>query len=109
MRTPRVTHYPLHLDVRGRRVLVVGGGPVAARRATSLADAGAEVVVVAPYVCEDIAGDARLHVALREWTADDLEGTWLVHTATGEPPIDSAVAHEAEARRIWCVRADSAD
>ena len=109
MRTSRVTHYPLHLDVRGRRVLVVGGGPVAARRATTLADAGAEVVVVAPYVCEEIAGDVRLRVALREWTADDLDGVWLVQTATGEPAVDAAVAAAAEDSRIWCVRADSAE
>ena len=104
-----MTHYPLHLDVRGRRVLVVGGGPVAARRAASLADAGADVAVVAPYVCEDIAGDQRLQVALREWAPDDLAGTWLVHTATGETSVDEAVAAEADARRIWCVRADSAE
>ena len=109
MRTSRVTHYPLHLDVRGRRVLVVGGGPVAARRATTLADAGAEVVVVAPYVCEEIAGDVRLRVALREWTAEDLDGVWLVQTATGEPAVDAAVAAAAEDSRIWCVRADSAE
>ena len=40
--------YPLHLDLRDRRVLVVGGGPVSARRARGLLDAGADVVLVAP-------------------------------------------------------------
>jgi uroporphyrin-III C-methyltransferase/precorrin-2 dehydrogenase/sirohydrochlorin ferrochelatase len=47
--------YPLTLDVRDRRVVVVGGGPVAARRARGLVEAGAEVVVVAPWTCEDLA------------------------------------------------------
>jgi uroporphyrin-III C-methyltransferase / precorrin-2 dehydrogenase / sirohydrochlorin ferrochelatase len=43
--------YPLVLDVAGRRVVVVGGGPVAARRVLSLVEAGADVEVVSPYIC----------------------------------------------------------
>ncbi len=40
--------YPVNLDLDGRPVLVVGGGRVAAAKATGLADAGARVAVVAP-------------------------------------------------------------
>src|SRR5690348_4453145 len=40
--------YPLSLRLEGRRVLVVGGGPVALRRVAGLREAGAEIVVVAP-------------------------------------------------------------
>ena len=106
--------YPLTLDLHGRRAVVVGGGPVAARRARGLLDAGADVHVVAPWACEDLAaaaaaGQVRWHQ--REYVAGDLlepEPAWLVHTATGDPVTDSQVAREAEAARIWCVRADDA-
>ncbi|WP_281357106.1 NAD(P)-dependent oxidoreductase, partial [Cellulomonas septica] len=87
--------HPLLLDVAGRRVVVVGGGPVAARRVARLVDDGADVLVVAPRLCEDLADlDAR---GLVRWTergyaAGDLDGAWLVHTATGEPSVDDAVA-----------------
>ena len=47
--------YPLSLRLAGRRAVVVGGGPVAARRATGLGEAGADLVVVAPLVCEAMA------------------------------------------------------
>lgn len=40
--------YPLHLDLTGKRVLVVGGGAVATRRVDALVADGADVVVVAP-------------------------------------------------------------
>ncbi|WP_432547923.1 uroporphyrinogen-III C-methyltransferase [Kineococcus sp. SYSU DK004] len=104
--------YPLHLDVTGRRVLVAGGGPVAARRAADLVAAGADVVVVAPAVCEDLAdlvrADAGARWEAREAVPADVEGAWLVHTATGDPATDSALAAAAEARRTWCVRADDA-
>ena len=69
VRAARVTRavYPLSLDLRGRRVLVVGGGPVAARRASGLADAGALVDVVAPFVCEDLRDDARVTLHVRDY------------------------------------------
>jgi uroporphyrin-III C-methyltransferase/precorrin-2 dehydrogenase/sirohydrochlorin ferrochelatase len=103
--------YPLTLDVAGRRTLVVGGGPVAARRATGLVTAGARVVVVAPYVCEelrDLVEAGRVEWTARDYEADDLSGTWLVHTATGDRATDHLVAAHAEAERVWCVRADDA-
>ncbi len=103
--------YPLVLDVAGRRVLVVGGGPVAARRAAGLADAGADVVVVAPYLCEPLAelvAAGRAAWRPREYVGGDLEGAWLVHTATGDEDVDRQVAAHAEADRIWCVQAADA-
>ncbi len=93
--------YPLHLDVAGRQVLVVGGGAVAERRVRSLVAAGARVQVVAPKV-----GFAADDVVLRPFAASDVEGAWLVHACTGV--IDDEVAAACEAARVWCVRADDA-
>jgi uroporphyrin-III C-methyltransferase/precorrin-2 dehydrogenase/sirohydrochlorin ferrochelatase len=107
--------YPLTLDLAGRRVVVVGGGPVAGRRAAGLVDAGALVDLVAPFVCEDLAALATIGAITwheRDYVAGDLlepEPAWLVHTATGDPLVDAQVAREADAARIWCVRADAAD
>lgn len=106
--------YPLTLDLTGRRVVVVGGGPVATRRVTGLRDSGAAVEVIAPWVTEDIAelsaaGEIIWHE--RDFVSGDLitpEPAWLVHTATGDRPTDDQVAREADAARIWCIRADDA-
>lgn len=103
--------HALLLDVRGRRVVVVGGGPVAARRATRLVEDGADVLVVAPALCEDLAehvAAGRVTWRARDYLSTDLDGAWLVHTATGERAVDDAVAADAEASRLWCVRADDA-
>ena len=104
--------YPVTLDVSGRRVVVVGGGPVAARRARGLVAAGAAVELIAPWACEDVAalvGANKITWHEREFVSGDLllpEAAWLVHTATGDRLVDTQVAAEAEAGRIWCVRAD---
>ncbi|HEX6444660.1 MAG TPA: NAD(P)-dependent oxidoreductase, partial [Streptosporangiales bacterium] len=100
--------YPLFLDVAGRPVLVVGGGRVAARRAAALADAGADVRVVAPEACDEIASDGRLCWERRRYRTADLDGVWLVQAATDDPGVNAAVAAAAAARRVFCVRADDA-
>ena len=49
---------PLLLCLAGRRAVVVGAGPVAARKVSAWVQAGADVLVVAPYACEDIVAAA---------------------------------------------------
>jgi uroporphyrin-III C-methyltransferase/precorrin-2 dehydrogenase/sirohydrochlorin ferrochelatase len=103
--------YPLLLDVSGRRTVVVGGGPVAARRARGLLDADAEVLVVAPALCEDLAvlvSDRRVTWRARDYEPGDLDGACIVQTATGDRETDTQVAAAAEAAGIWCVRASDA-
>ncbi|MDO8143096.1 uroporphyrinogen-III C-methyltransferase [Isoptericola sp. 178] len=104
--------YPLGLRVRDRLVVVVGGGPVAARRTRGLLDAGARVRVVSPVVVDELADAAAAgtieHTA-RAYRAGDLDGAWLVHTATGVPAVDRAVAAEAERTQTFCVVAADAD
>jgi uroporphyrin-III C-methyltransferase/precorrin-2 dehydrogenase/sirohydrochlorin ferrochelatase len=106
--------YPLSLDLRGKRAVVVGGGPVAARRAAGLVAAGAAVEVISPWVAEDLQdllADGRVAWHQREYLVGDLVDpgpAWLVHTATGDRDVDAAVAAHADAARVWCVRADDA-
>lgn len=113
--------YPLGLLVAGRLVVVVGGGPVAARRVRSLADAGARVRVVAPHsvlaeqgvaVVPGPSGDepepGTVQWVRREYRAGDLDGAWLAHTATGSAAADQQVADDAERARIFCVTAGDA-
>lgn len=100
--------YPLLLDLAGRRAVVVGGGPVALRRARALLDAGALVTVVAPSVLPALACEQDVSVLLRPYGAGDLEGAWVAHACTSDPAVNAAVAAEAERLRIPCVRADAA-
>ena len=100
------------LDVSGRRVVVAGGGPVAARRATALARDGAVVTVVAPQLCEDLVdavADGTVSWVDREVAEADLAQAWLVHAATDDPGVNAQVAQWATARRVWSVCASDAE
>lgn len=106
-----MTGYPLLLNVAGKRAVVVGGGPVAARRARGLAEAEAEVTIVAPAICEPLAelvDDGRARWLPRDYAEGDLDGAWIAHAATGDSDVDGLVAVHSDAARIWCVVASSA-
>ena len=95
--------YPVHLDVSGRRVLVVGGGRVAVRRVRALVEAGARVEVVALSVAAEM---PEISLQRRAFAPSDVDGAWLVHACTGV--VDDEVARACEERQVWCVRADDA-
>ena len=78
----------------GRRAIVVGGGPMAARRAAALTRAATPVTVFAPALCDDVFDllAERLVTWETRWpVAADFSDAWLVHAATGDSEIDSRV------------------
>jgi uroporphyrin-III C-methyltransferase / precorrin-2 dehydrogenase / sirohydrochlorin ferrochelatase len=115
--------YPLGLKIAGRLVVVVGGGPVAARRVRSLVEAGARVRVIAPFsvlaehgvpVASEVLDPAdspepgSVQWVRREYRTGDLDGAWLAHTATGSVAADRQVSDDAERARVFCVTAGDA-
>jgi uroporphyrin-III C-methyltransferase / precorrin-2 dehydrogenase / sirohydrochlorin ferrochelatase len=91
------------LKLSGRRVVVVGGGPVAAGKLRALVDAGARVVVVAPEVVSDIeraAASNEVGVIRRTFESGDLADTFYV-VAAAPPEVNRAVAREAANRGLF--------
>jgi uroporphyrin-III C-methyltransferase/precorrin-2 dehydrogenase/sirohydrochlorin ferrochelatase len=97
---------PLFLNLTGRNVVLVGGGPVAAAKLRQLLAAGARVRVVAPEVTDEIASAVarpalpRVELAQRPFEPADLDGAWLV-VAAATPEVNRRVADEAETRRLF--------
>ena len=79
--------------------MVIGGGPVAASKLAALQMAGADLVVIAPEVCEAIRS-AGVPIVQRPYEPDDLEGAWFV-VAAAPPDVNRVVAAEAERRRVF--------
>jgi uroporphyrin-III C-methyltransferase / precorrin-2 dehydrogenase / sirohydrochlorin ferrochelatase len=101
--------YLLALRLAGRRVTIIGGGAVAARRIPALLDSGADVVVVSPELTPMVAErEGQIRWIRRGYAPGDCAGSWLVGAWTSDPDVNAAVAREADAAGIWCVRADDA-
>lgn len=96
-------YLPLFHKLRGGRVLVVGGGEIALRKARLLADAGAALRVVAPQIDSQLISLTEAtggEVLVRGYQVTDLEGCRLVIAATDDPQLNAQVSAEAQARSL---------
>ena len=91
--------FPAFLDLVGRRVLIVGGGPVAASKAPRLLEAGAHVVVVSPQVAAEFES-LPVEIHRRAFVAADLDGAWYVVSAA-PPAVNAEVLRAAAVRGIF--------
>ena len=91
--------YPVFLKLAGRKVLLVGGGPVAAAKLDGLLAAGALVTVVAPEISRGLEREG-VTILRRAFQPDDLDGAWWVVTAA-LPEVNREVQAAAEARQLF--------
>jgi len=101
--------FPIFLKLQGRPCLVVGAGTIAAPKIDSLLRAGGMVTVVAPRARPEIeakaqAGELVLHP--REFVSSDLDGVFLVVTATDLQQVNHRVAEAARQRNVLCNSVD---
>ena len=101
--------YPVSLEVKNRRVLVVGGGGVALRKVQGLVEEGARVTLVAPEVAKPLAEMAErgeIDLERRPYDADASGGWALVFAATDDRETNASVFRDAEEAGVWCNVAD---
>jgi len=100
-----VPSYPVNLLVAGRRVLVVGGGAVAAEKVRGLLKAGADVRVVASEVRAEV---RALDVAWEErpYRRGEAAGYRLAVACTDDPATNQAVFDDGDAAGVWVNAAD---
>jgi siroheme synthase-like protein len=97
--------YPATLAVAGKRCVVVGGGQVAARKARGLAEAGADVVVIAPSICDEIRS-LPVQLVERPYRREDLSLAWLAMAATDRADVNRQVYADGQEAHVWVNSAD---
>ncbi|MCB0968508.1 MAG: bifunctional precorrin-2 dehydrogenase/sirohydrochlorin ferrochelatase [Ilumatobacter sp.] len=98
--------YPVFLDLVGKRALVVGAGPVAARKVAGLLRAGAHVTVVAPDAVPEIAEDPDVRWHERPYRRGEVASYAVAITATSDPAVNRQVARDGNAANVWVNSAD---
>ncbi|MDO3388776.1 siroheme synthase CysG [Gilvimarinus sp. SDUM040013] len=96
-------YFPFFMRLRGQRVLLVGGGDIATRKARLLAKAGAKLHVVSLAIESELeALVARTEGSLRlgEFVDTDLDGVVLAVAATDDAGVNQRISEQAQARHL---------
>lgn len=106
---PNPAFFPMLVNLLGQKCVVVGAGAIAAGKIEGLLLCGASVEVVSPRAVLEIRHHARagtLRLRQKRFSADDVDGAFLVVAATNARKINGAVFRACKARGVLCNSVD---
>jgi precorrin-2 dehydrogenase / sirohydrochlorin ferrochelatase len=109
VRVNKNPYYPIFLNVKGVKCVVVGGGMVALRKVRDLLEYNADVTVVSPVLClgmKDLAEQGMIEVLKRKYRSGDLSGAGLAIIAAGDKYMNVKAVREAREKRVLVNVAD---
>ena len=101
--------FPMMVNLRGKKCVVVGGGRIAADKIAGLLRHGARIVVVSPLAKRRIQTQAqagKLAWKRRAFAANDVAGAFLVVAAANSPGMNEAVFRACNVRGVLCNAVD---
>jgi uroporphyrin-III C-methyltransferase / precorrin-2 dehydrogenase / sirohydrochlorin ferrochelatase len=98
-----MNYFPVFFDLKEQKVLVVGGGEVAARKVALLERSGASIKLIAPLISPELmarAATGAIKIEIREFVPADLDGARLVIVATSRRAVNRWIAALSDSRGI---------
>jgi siroheme synthase-like protein len=96
-------YYPVFLDLRGKRCVVIGGGEIGERKVQGLLGGSAKVTLISPEITQGLQALAlagRIEWLAREYREGDLRDAFLAIAATDKRGVNQAIATEAEREKV---------
>lgn len=102
---------PLLFNLSRKKILVVGGGKVAARRIIKLLENEIQVVAVSPEFSDGLikTENKKLTLIQSSYKIEHLSGIDLVVAATNDRALNEQIKADCETKKIWCNRVDDPD
>jgi precorrin-2 dehydrogenase/sirohydrochlorin ferrochelatase len=98
----RITHrdyyYPAFLNLKGKKVIVIGGGKVAERKVLTLLRVGADVTIVSPEITKGLQRkklEGRIEHIPRQYNKGDSKKAFIVIAATDSLEVNKKISQEA--------------
>jgi len=105
-----MSYFPMFIDLKDRKCLIIGGGKVALRKVLVLCDFGAVIKVVAEDICEEIREISRINKNVicekKAFSEQDLEGILLAVTATNHKELNHHISIMCRQKHIYINAAD---
>lgn len=96
----------LMIELTGKKVIIVGGGRIAARKGKTLAKEKTTITFIAPHFSEDVLELSEQHgyeLIVKEATPNDLVDAFLVILATNDREVNQALAISLSSNQLVCV------
>ncbi len=107
-----MSKYPIFIELKNKRVVIVGGGQIAFRKAQALLDTECRLVVVTKEVCDDLKSlcqQSNSELILGFYQADTLNKALLVVAATNHRSLNEKIYQDCQTRQILCNIVDQPD
>lgn len=99
-----MAYFPMFVDLKGKKVIIIGGGKVAYRKVTKLLSFEAEITVIAPDICSEIQNlsndNSNLILKNRNFEIEDIKNAFLVISATNNSSKNQQVAQICKSQNI---------
>ncbi len=98
-----ITYYPMFVNLRDRKCVVIGGGNVALRKVKALLECGAKVTLISPRPHSEITELSKkraIHLIRRDYDKEDLEGAVIVFACTDLKNVNRKVAKDSKTRGL---------
>ncbi|PJN89814.1 NAD(P)-binding protein [Bacillus sp. mrc49] len=95
--------YPITLNIENRKCVIIGGGKIGYFKARPLLDAGADVTVVSPDICEEfrlLEREGKIRVSLKEVEENDYREAFLIIVATNSEEVNERVYRNASTSQL---------
>lgn len=100
-----MSKYPIFLELAGRRVVVIGGGAVAVRKAQALLSAGARLVIIAEHVDDlltALCADSNAELIKSRYSKNYLSGAVLAIASTNNQQLNRRIYKDCQELEILC-------
>ncbi|MFR7820839.1 bifunctional precorrin-2 dehydrogenase/sirohydrochlorin ferrochelatase [Candidatus Pseudoruminococcus sp.] len=103
-----MAYFPFYIDIKDRKILVVGGGKVALRKVEKLLSFEPKITVIAPFICEEI---RKLDVAVieRKFIDSDLDNIFCAISATDDEGVNGHIFKLCSEKNILVNTVDDKD
>lgn len=102
-------YFPMFIDLTDKKILVAGGGTIALRRIRTLLKFRADIRVIAPELCEELAQleeEGKIVAERREYFTPDIDGVQIVLAATDDHEVNRRIWEECRAAGVTVNVAD---
>ena len=108
----KYSHFPLFINITGKKIYVVGGGNIATRRVNTCIKFGANITVIAPQVSQQLMTlyeEGKIHILQKEYEETDINDAYMILAATNNQNVNEKVVSLAKQLNIHINSADNKD